>query len=333
MMSDSIRDEVLAAATIAGVLRIANVDPPTNERKNIRCPLHDDSTPSFTVQASGKGWKCHAGCGAGGVFDLVVALRLAPTASAAINLLADHYGIARNGASGSYKAAKKRKPLPQFELKVVEPLPTLTSEDKASLTKAVRGCRPILGTPGAAYLKGRGFAPDAADTCEVRYHPNWLGGGEAVVFPCRTSDGKLVAAQGRYLSHMALPKTRSKGKVSLGAFSTPGALSVDSRLIAIAEAPIDALSIYEASGTPAIALFGTAVPSWLRRCTSFKHVLIATDSDAAGNTCASRLMAELTLCISVRRIQWPDGIKDANEFLVRDGEGLRSTFDVYRRYK
>jgi DNA primase len=77
IISDSILDEVLARATIADVLDFAGIAPPQSEKKNIRCPLpeHADSEPSFSIQKSGRGWKCF-GCGRfGGVVDLVLVVR------------------------------------------------------------------------------------------------------------------------------------------------------------------------------------------------------------------------------------------------------------------
>lgn len=38
---------------------------------NIRCPFHDDRTPSFTVYTDTNKWKCWSGCGGGDVIDLV----------------------------------------------------------------------------------------------------------------------------------------------------------------------------------------------------------------------------------------------------------------------
>lgn len=66
---------VVDCATIADVLRLAGATPPSNPKKLMRCPLHNDSTPSFRVFQ--RGFRCF-GCGKrGGVLDLVVALELA----------------------------------------------------------------------------------------------------------------------------------------------------------------------------------------------------------------------------------------------------------------
>jgi len=66
---------VFARATVIDVLRAAGIAPPTNLDRCIRCPLHDDHSPSFkVVGASATGWTCFAGCGRGGVADLIIRL-------------------------------------------------------------------------------------------------------------------------------------------------------------------------------------------------------------------------------------------------------------------
>lgn len=44
-------------------------------KKTGRCPLHDDSSPSFSISPDGRKWKCFAGCGSGDVFDLLERLQ------------------------------------------------------------------------------------------------------------------------------------------------------------------------------------------------------------------------------------------------------------------
>jgi hypothetical protein len=180
-------------------------------------------------------------------------------------------------------------------------------------------------TPGAEYLKSRGVDPVFADACRVRYHPSWLGRGEAVVFAGFDRAGHLVAAQGRFLSPTADPKTMSKGKIALAAFSTPNALVTHRRAeagpVAIVEAPIDAIALAQV-GLPAVALFGAYNrPAWLRRALAYRDCVIATDDDEAGNQAAESLRAWLDL--SPRKVRlFFGGAKDASELLERSPERL-----------
>ncbi len=66
------RRSVVDRVTVRDILRCVGVQLPSDPRRLARCPLHDDSTPSF--RAFERGWTCF-GCGRrGGLVDLVVAL-------------------------------------------------------------------------------------------------------------------------------------------------------------------------------------------------------------------------------------------------------------------
>jgi len=200
-------------------------------------------------------------------------------------------------------------------------LPALDAEAKARLRVATAACEWILGTPGAAYLTKRGIDALAADACGVRYHADWLGCGQAVVFAARNDGGALVAAQGRFLDPKQAPKAMTIGKVRLGVYATPGAL--DASFVGITEAPIDALVLAGLS-CPAIALFGTSAPPWLRRRLAFTTVLLATDADAAGEAAAVTLRRILIHGTRCERLDLPPGAKDVNEALLRDPQLLEA---------
>jgi hypothetical protein len=65
--------------------------------------------------------------------------------------------------------------------------------------EALRRCRLLQGSPGAARLLARGFEPDAAASCGIRFCADWLDRGPALVFPIRDGRGKPVGAIGRLL--------------------------------------------------------------------------------------------------------------------------------------
>jgi hypothetical protein len=79
---------IFARATIVDVLRAAGIPPPANLERCICCPLHEDRSPSFkVVGANATGWVCFAGCGKGGVGDLIIRLGFAPNYAAAARWL------------------------------------------------------------------------------------------------------------------------------------------------------------------------------------------------------------------------------------------------------
>jgi len=123
------------------------------------------------------------------------------------------------------------------------------------------------------------------------------------------------------------PKAMSCGPIGAGVFATRGALIAP--IVAICEAPIDALSL-STCGLPAIALFGCALgpdrQRMLRRALAFKTVVVAMDSDAAGEAAALELRTGLTIGTRCTRLPFPAAVKDANEWLQRDRDGLLAAF-------
>ncbi len=321
-MSDRL-DAILRVATIADVLQLANVALPTRERENIRCPLpgHEDGTPSFTIQSSGRGYRCHGCGGHGGVLELVVAMDLARDRARAVDRLGQRYGIEAEPGNG-FRGARRAAMSSTFELRH-EPEREATAEDQMALRAALRERKPLAGTDAAEYLESRGICWDAADANDVRFHANWLGGGPAVLFALRDRKRAAVAAQGRFIApHDPKTKTKSKGPVSLGVYATAGALDRMTQVVAIVEAPIDALTLAVCE-LPAIALCGASNrPAWLRRELYGRSVILATDNDAAGDAAASDLKEWLNLRTRTSRLALPTGVKDVNELLVGNPAAL-----------
>lgn len=176
--------------------------------------------------------------------------------------------------------------------------------------------RPIGGSLGERYLRGRGIGPDLAIAAAVKFCADFLG-RPAVLFPVRERDRTLAAVAGRYCD-VGTPKARSVGPRGTGVFASPGAL--DSDLLIIVEAPIDALSL-ASCGLPAIALCGTGWPHWLPVLAGLRTVAIALDADAAGDDAAGRLGSVLS-SLGATVARWrPHAAKDWNELLLR-GTGL-----------
>jgi hypothetical protein len=245
-------------------------------------------------------------------------------------LLADSVRAERLGAMDpprSSRAARDRGATSAFLGRREVPTPPKdppSAEGAAKLKGMLAECVSLIGTKGARYLEGRGIPAEVAHSSGVLFAPTWYGVGPAVVFLARDERGRVTGAQGRFIDAGAKAKALNVGAFAAegGLFATSGA--GNAKTIAIVEAPIDALSILAATGVHGVALFGTSLPACLRRRCAFKLVLVATDADVEGQACASRLRTALRLCDRVRRVVWPEGVKDANELIVRDREALRA---------
>lgn len=309
-------DALLRVATIADVLRLANVEPPRRERGAICCPLHAEHTPSFQIQASGRGYRCF-GCDAhGGIIELAVALQIAPNKARVVDLLCERLGVPEE--ADELDTLHRRYPA-DFTFPPIAAAAIPDAETIARVRWALRDRVPLTDTPGATYIEARGIDPEAAAKNDVRFHANWLELGPAIVFAVRNTSGRVVAAQGRFIDPGTSPKAKTIGSLRSGVYRTVAALDVD--VVAIAEAPLDALSI-AISGVPSLALCGTSIPPWLRQSLAFCTVIVATDADDAGNAAAKRIAKEFNLSTNVIRLTLPDDTKDANELLVRDPHAL-----------
>jgi len=298
------------------VLRLANVEPPSRDRKAICCPLHAENSPSFQIQASGRGFRCF-GCNAhGGIVELALALQLAPDKARVVDRLCDHLRVPDNDDERA--SFRRERPARTYALPDLPPDPIAGPEAIIRVRTALRDVVP-LEKVGADYLSRRGIDPAAAAANDTRFHPNWLGRGDAVVFGIRDRAGNIVAAQGRFVDPVTQPKALTIGALSSGVYRTAAALDVE--IVAITEAPIDALSL-AVCGVPAIAMCGTSIATWLRSALAFRTVIVATDADDAGDTAANRITHTLNLGTRIQRLSLPAGVKDANALLTRDADQL-----------
>jgi len=257
------------------------------------CPFHTDTNRSLSVFRDKDFWKCF-GCGAKG----------------------DAIGFVMRYHHCRYPEAL-RIIEQQLKLAITRPAPVKTKPVAPSNWRQhFESALSYQGSPAERYLQSRSIVSAIPVAAGVRYHPNWLRGGPAVIFPITDQNGTVVAAQGRYHSPNASPKCRSKGPVEDGLFVTPKALT--SRYIIIVEGPIDALS-FAACGFGAVATCGAGhFPQWLIEACRGKRVFLAQDHDQAGNHGAQVLADALYAAhISAERLNPPEGAGDWNNYLQR----------------
>ncbi|MEP6923954.1 MAG: toprim domain-containing protein [Pyrinomonadaceae bacterium] len=188
----------------------------------------------------------------------------------------------------------------------------------------------FAGSAGEKYLERRGIPSEIGRAANCGYAPNWehwekregkwslAGVDKRVVFPICDKDGEMVAIHGRAIDndYFASPKI-TKGDKSLGVFLAQSNV-LNAKVTAICEGATDALAL-AACGLSAVAMTGTTAPDWLFKKLAFRAVLIATDSDEAGDKAAAKLNFELEMrAVKTFRLR-PRGCKDWAEVLEKRG--------------
>lgn len=148
--------------------------------------------------------------------------------------------------------------------------------------------------------------------------------GPAVAFPYR-KDGQVYAAKWRGIESK---DWRSTQGVSRGLYNED-ALKSGTSPIVITEGEMDCLSVVQAGFDRAVSLpDGWSEKGDKRDCLvdaekalrNCPWVIVAGDADAAGKG-LPKAVANILLGHDVRYVEWPEGCKDANDVLVKMGEG------------
>lgn len=188
-----------------------------------------------------------------------------------------------------------------------------SQETAEQFNKIFKTLKSIKGTEGEKYLNKRGIKPFAyANVCA--YCEDFPILGKAVVFSIKDADGQHVAINARSIESN---EKRTYGKKSLGIFATQNAF--DSFIVALTEAPIDALSLHSV-GIPAIATCGTSdIPDWTAHrlqvplLDTQRTILLAFDNDEAGEEFSKKMAKRF---MNAKVIRYKPRNKDWNEDLL-----------------
>ncbi len=250
----------MAAGELAGILEAKSQGA---GKWLARCPAHADRTPSLSI-TEGPGGKvllhCFAGCD---YADILAALGAGAGALPGFSR-----PIARNG---SHPVKRDRPPMRPDEVE----------ELRAALTAVRR----LQDTPGAEYLKGRGFDPVRAEELGTRWIPDHYG-RPALCWGVKGPDGKTVALHGRH-TDSGSPKCRTRGSLAGGVVWIPNVNAAsDAPELALCEGPLDAMALHNTTCTASVALCGTTLRPWLIDNLEGRRVLLAFDADEAGDRAA-----------------------------------------------
>ncbi len=204
-----IQDEVTMHAILD---RIGHLDK-MREKKGGRelegpCPFHEGASSTvFNVDVDKKMFYCHAGCGGGNLFDLVLRIEeiepedRASGVRAAAEVLANWFGIehSRGTRNGSRSARKGRSGKNG----------DASASGKISRPTAYKPLNPPLAqpllekiqknlVPTHPYLESRGLTKETTEALEISYCKNGTMRGR-VVFPIYNLDEQIVGYAGRWV--------------------------------------------------------------------------------------------------------------------------------------
>jgi DNA primase catalytic core len=310
------------------------------------CPFHEEKTPSFVLTPSKGLFHCF-GCGVSGDVIGFVTRFDRVSFGTALQKLAHRAGLELSKlmeSNGSSSPGRRESPKPP-------PCPEV-------LGKVVEHYHKTFCSHGDAqeYLKKRGFIdPDLFRDFQIGYADGsllklvpkkgelrdqllslgiitaqsreLLGGCIVVPIPDPLT-GKWTSLYGRGFRtdrHCYLPGP-FRGIVNYQAAKL-------SSEIVLTESILDSFSFHQAGIKNVIPIYGTngftAEHLDLLKRESIRSVVLALDNDEPGHRAAESIKGKITAAgISVRAISFPQGFKDANEFLIsRNGDAG----DVFRK--
>jgi len=318
------------------------------------CPFHDERSPSFSVNAGDKLYYCF-GCGAGGdLFDFVMATENVDF-PAAVELLAERYGIEpvreKEDPEAERRRAERTRLIELLGRAAVFYEKVFQEGSEAAKAREYLGNRG-LGTAVLADF-GVGYAPSAWDTLLLRsqragYRVDELertglaikgrqGGHydrfrERITFPIRDARDRVIGFGARAMRSEQKPKYLNsaegelfhKSDVLYGIDRARWSLGKAGRAILV-EGYTDVIALHQAGMTEAVGAMGTSVTdSQLAQLSArVDTVVLALDADAAGQDAmvrAGEIAARRHLRILVAAM--PSGA-DPAEMVVAEGGAER----------
>ncbi len=308
------------------------------------CPFHSEKTPSFHVYNDTQSFYCF-GCGAGG--DVITFIKRIENLEyiEAVKLLAQRGGLDIPEDSRDNKAAMLKKRIYEINRETANFYfrQLVSGPDK-------RGLQYFAGRklrPETIKKYGLGYAPSGWHTLSTHLHSLGftnremlaadvvrLGKDEKsvydtfrerVIFPIIDLRGNVIAFGGRilgdgspkYLNTSETPVFQKKRNL----FSLNFAKNSPLKRIILAEGYMDVIAINQAGFENVVATLGTSLTGEQARIlkTYAEDVIIAYDSDIAGQNATQRAINLLSEAGLNTRIIKMEGAKDPDEFLKKFG--------------
>ncbi len=320
-----------------------------------KCPFHSENTPSFTVFTDTQSFYCF-GCGAGG--DVITFAMKAENLDFidAVKFLAEKSGLQMPVQSEKQSQnAKKRTRI--YDMNRIAANFFYTNMIKGSDKSGLQYFHDRKLSPQTIKKYGLGYAPDSWDELvkilsskgfsDDEIVDAWLGGRsqksgrifdkfrKRVMFPIVDLRGNIIGFGGRVLDD-SKPKYLNTGATAVfdkgtNLFSLNFAKNSDSKKLILCEGYMDVIAVNQAGFENAVATLGTAItPAQARLMSRYAdEVIIAYDSDGAGQTATQKAIRHLS-DVNVRtRILRMENAKDPDEYIKKFGkERFRKLIDV-----
>lgn len=306
------------------------------------CPFHSEKTPSCTIYPEQQSFYCY-GCGAGG--DAITFIRRIENLSfmEAVEVLAKRCGLAVPESKEDARRSQTRartfainREAANFYFK------NLTGSDKtglyyfaerkltpATIKKYALGFAPDSWDSLAKHLLSKGYSEDELVTAGV-CHRSKKGGvydvfRNRVMFPIVDTRGNVIGFGGRVMDD-STPKYLNTSQTPVfdkgrNLFSLNFAKDSSSNILILAEGYMDVIAINQAGFSNVVATLGTAItPDQARIIARYSsEVIIAYDSDGAGQKATKKAIAHFNEVGLSARILNIEGAKDPDEYIRKFG--------------
>lgn len=342
MLSDVFIDELRSACPIESVMG-SYVNLIRRGRTYVcNCPFHSEKTPSCTIYPEQQSFYCY-GCGAGG--DVITFIRRIENLSfmESIEMLAKRCGLIIPENKEEEKRSRIRART--FEINRASAnfyFKNLTGSDKtglaylaerklspATIKKYALGFAPNSWDSLSKYLLEKGFSEDELITAGL-CHRSKKGSiydvfRNRVMFPIVDTRGNVIGFGGRVMDD-SKPKYLNTAQTPVfdkgrNLFSLNFAKDSSSNIFILAEGYMDVIAINQAGFSNVVATLGTAITADQARLISryASEVIIAYDSDSAGQKATKKAIAHFNDVGLSTRILHMEGAKDPDEYIKKFG--------------
>lgn len=342
MLSDVFIDELRSACPIESVMG-SYVNLIRRGRTYVcNCPFHSEKTPSCTIYPEQQSFYCY-GCGAGG--DVITFIRRIENLSfmESIEMLAKRCGVIIPENKEEEKRSRTRART--FEINRAAAnfyFKNLTGNDKtglayfaerkllpATIKKYALGFAPNSWDSLSKYLLQKGFSEDELITAGL-CHRSKNGSiydvfRNRVIFPIVDTRGNVIGFGGRVMDD-STPKYLNTAQTPVfdkgrNLFSLNFAKDSSSNILILAEGYMDVIAINQAGFSNVVATLGTAITADQARLISryASEVIIAYDSDGAGQKATKKAIAHFNDVGLSARILHIENAKDPDEYIKKFG--------------